>query len=137
MKRSLKRTGLLVGCLSLLLATGAMAQQTTEQRAERMTQDLKKELNLNDRQTNEVAAINRRTLQEMQQIRENQNLTRRERREQTQQIQDRRTAQIRAVLTEQQRTRFEQHQKVQQKSMKQQQSQQPKKQGYKSKRRGY
>ncbi|MDX5420305.1 MAG: hypothetical protein LPK09_13915, partial [Hymenobacteraceae bacterium] len=108
--------------LGMLLVTGVTAQQkgmlrqgvTAEQRAERMTQDLKKELNLNEQQTNQVAEINCRTTQEMEQGRNNQTLSRQERRAQMHQIQERRTAQINALLSVQQRGKFAKHQQARQ-----------------------
>ena len=121
MKSLIARIIVLSG-LGMLLTTGVTAQQrgmqrqsiTAEQRAERMTQDLKKELNLNEQQTNQVAEINRRTTQEMEQVRNNQTLSRQERRAQMHQIQERRTAQINALLSEQQRGKFAKHQQARQ-----------------------
>lgn len=135
--------GLLLFCIGALLSVNAFAQQpvkkqkyTKEQKTELMTQDLKKELNLDDKQTNEVAAINRRATEELHQIRNNESLSQQEKISLTKQVQDRRTADIRALLTEQQRTKFEQHQQARQSEAKQK-NKQPKRKKPASKRRGY
>lgn len=119
MKSSSMKVALaLVWGLMLLFVGSVTAQQATaqqNQKAERMTQDLRKQLDLSDEQVNQVAAINRRSVQEMEQVREMKTLSRQERQEQMQRIQTLRTAQIRALLNEQQRSKFEEHQRVQQK----------------------
>jgi hypothetical protein len=121
MKEKMTLPRMILILLGLWLANSTSAQNTKppqkqaiEQQATRMTQDLQQQLNLTEEQTNQVAAINRRTIQERQQVQENQRLTRAERREQLQQIQERRTKEIHALLTEQQRTRFAEHQRGQQ-----------------------
>jgi hypothetical protein len=121
MKEKMALSRMLLIVLGLWLANSTRAQtttpppqQATEQQATRMTQDLQQQLNLTETQTNQVAAINRRTIQERQQVQENQKLTRQERREQLQQIQARRTQEINALLTAPQRSRFAEHQRVQQ-----------------------
>ena len=79
-------------------------------RAERMTQQLQQDLNLSDEQRLQVAEINLRASQEMEALRNNTSLNRGDRRTQNLLIQNKRKAEINALLTQEQQALFAKHQ---------------------------
>ncbi|MFC4672230.1 DUF4890 domain-containing protein [Dysgonomonas termitidis] len=97
----------------LFTTSGVFAQQrqraTPEERAKRQTETLVKELGLNDDQQKKVYEIN---LKFAQPLADQSKETDREKiRAQFQKIQEERTAAIKAVLTEDQQKKFDEHQK--------------------------
>ncbi len=125
------RMGVLVA-FSLAVSLDLLAQSTqerlqpsAEERAMQMTQHLKQLLYLNEQQTRRVAEINERAAQEIETTRMDESLTNKDRRRQIHRLQVRRSAEIRALLTVPQRTRYDQYQKARQAQLKYRQEQRP------------
>lgn len=109
-------------CLGLLLSAGAMAQQSQgqqsqrnqlgqqvspEERAARQTQLYKEELALTDEQVTKLEEITKKASEAMMAARSEQNADRQERMKRMQAIQQTQNSEIMAILTDEQKKKFE------------------------------
>lgn len=99
--------------ITLFATSGLMAQQrqraTPEERAKRQTETLAKELGLNDDQKAKVYEINLKFAQPKGE--QGKSIDRETLRAEFQKNQDQRTAELKAVLTEDQQKKLDEHQK--------------------------
>ncbi len=122
MKRQRNISRLAVLCLGLLLSVGAMAQQsqgqqgqinqqgqqlTPEERAARQTQLYKEQLALTDEQATKLEEITTKASEAMMAARNEQNADRQERMKRMQAILQTQNSEIMAILTDEQKKKFE------------------------------
>ncbi|NEM99686.1 hypothetical protein [Pontibacter burrus] len=115
MKTNLLKKAFVLG-LGLFLSVGAMAQQgqhdkarkqlTPAERQEKMLENYKKNLDLSDAQTQKLKAINQKHVQEMQALRNDQNLTRDAKKEKMKALQASREAEVTAILNADQKQKY-------------------------------
>ncbi|WP_229968971.1 hypothetical protein [Pontibacter harenae] len=102
---------LFVLCFSLLLSVGAMAQQrpqqTAEERAARMMETYKKELNLTAEQVTKLEEINKQNTAAMVALREDTSLEREQRMGKMRELRETQAKAIKAILTEEQQKKFD------------------------------
>lgn len=84
---------------------------TTEEIAKRQTEVLAKELKLTDAQKKKVYEINLKYVQPRKQQNEKDNISIEKRREELRKVHQEKTDSINSVLTEEQKVKFEEHQK--------------------------
>jgi len=98
-------------CFSLLLSVGAMAQQrprqTAEERAARMMETYKKELNLTSEQVTKLEEISKQSVTAMNTVREDASLGREQRISKMGELREAQTTAIKEILTDEQKKKFE------------------------------
>lgn len=100
----------------ILLSVGAMAQEqqgkprkqlTPAERQEKMVETYKKNLDLTDKQTQKLQAINQQHVKQMQELRNDQHLTRDAKKEKMKALHASREAEITAILNAEQKQKYE------------------------------
>ncbi len=100
---------LVIGCIALLMFnTLSFAQESSTARAEKNTQRLKEELQLSEDQVSKVQVANQKRMEQMQNIRAEGKGERKEKMSKIKAIMDEYDKEMKAILTPDQYTKFEQ-----------------------------